>query len=222
MLNDTSSRVDSLKEEIVSQKERVEARNKLMNEERIRHKKVEEEFISKEESLNKQIQELKKDVFSETWTRKDKNGEKRKSKNVNVVKQLEKKTIELQQNIKILEGKIKENELETVDIMKKHETEMSAKNHDIYELKEQVTDYEDIFNKSITDYEDGDDVGAEYINNDILTNLAEYLNITPQKLNLLFREDVPLKEDVERYKKIHIPNIEMMNEDDAPSSGPTL
>jgi hypothetical protein len=233
-LNYKSSKVNTLEEKLAYQKERVEARNKLMNEERIRHERVEEKFIEKEESLTEQIQELKKDVFSETWTQKDKNGEKQKSKNINVVKQLEKKTTELHQHIEVL----KEKELEPVDIMKiildtnegqitleellkKHETEMTAKNHDIYDLKEQVTDYEDIFNKSITDYEDGDDVGAEYINNDILTNLAEYLNITPQKLNLLFREDVPLKEDVARHKKILIPSIEMMNEDDVPSSALT-
>jgi len=101
-LNYKSTRVDSLEEKLDYQKERVEARNKLMNEERIRHERVEEKFIEKEESLNEQIQELKKDVFSETWTRKDKNGEKQKSKNINVVKQLEKKREELKETIKTL------------------------------------------------------------------------------------------------------------------------
>jgi DNA repair exonuclease SbcCD ATPase subunit len=86
----------------------VETRNKLMNEERIRHERVEEEFLAKEESLNEQIQELNRDVFSETWTRKDKNGENQKSKNINVVKQLEKKSTEFEEKIKVLKEQVEE------------------------------------------------------------------------------------------------------------------
>ena len=108
-LNYKFSREESLEEKLEESKQRIVARNNLMKDQQERYDQLEKEYNekieaqdNKIESLNHHVQELEKDVFSETWTRKDKNGEKHKSKNINVVKQLEKKSTEFEDIIKTL------------------------------------------------------------------------------------------------------------------------
>lgn len=109
VLNYKSSRVESLEEKLAFQKERVVARDNLMKNQQDRYEQIVKENNenievkdSKIESLGQQIEALEKDVFSETWTRKDAKGEKQRSKNINVVKQLEKKREELKDIIETL------------------------------------------------------------------------------------------------------------------------
>jgi len=161
-----SSIVDFLKEE-------VEAKNKLMNNERIRHAEVEKKLLLKAESL-----------------------------------QIEKST---------LNSSIEEKKAEIFDEKKKSE----QKDQKISSLEKQVRDYEEIFSKGISDaygYED-DFVMPNEENSDIMDNVAEYLNLTPEKLNELFEDNVPCEKDVIRSKKVIIHSTIKIEEGDSPPWG---
>ena len=108
-LNYKSSKIDTLEEKLDDQKERVKARDKLMNDQNKRYDKIEKEYNenieakdNKIESLEQKIQALEKDVFSETWIRKNSKGEKQKLKNINVVKHLVKRIKKLEETIETL------------------------------------------------------------------------------------------------------------------------
>ncbi len=206
-LNDTYAKVNSLENNIVDTEERVEMEKKHLNNELIR-------YAEKEESLNEEIRELKKDVYSETWTRTYKNGNKQKSKNINVVKHLMDKNTGLEKELESLQIEkstlnysIEEKKSEILNEQKKYEDQ----EQEIRKLDEQVRYYDEIFSKSISDdygYED-DFVITDEENN--MDNVAVNANHTSEKLKELSQNNVPDEKIIRSTIK--------MEEDDSPSWG---
>ena len=102
------SDIENYKKSIKDKDNKIDDMENTLRRSEIKHEEEIEIKNNEIQLLQHELQKLKKDVFSETWTQKDKNGENQKSKNVNVVKQLEKKSTELEEKIKVLKEQVEE------------------------------------------------------------------------------------------------------------------
>ena len=101
-INTQHTEIDNHKKSIKDKNSQIEELESTSLTSETQHKEKIEVKDNEILSLNQQVQEFRKDVFSETWTWKAGNGKKYKSKNIDVVKQLEKKRTELEEDIETL------------------------------------------------------------------------------------------------------------------------
>jgi exonuclease SbcC len=126
--------VSILENDTTKQKKQIEKLEDALVEFEIEQKEKIEAKDNETLSLNQQIRELKKDVLSEDWTQTDNNGNKHKSKNIDVVKYLEKKRTELKEKIGELET---ENNILTTTLEQK-ETQIASDSTTLKDSQEKI------------------------------------------------------------------------------------
>jgi len=140
-IKDKTSQVEADLKILQENKEKIKELESASHKFEIQHKEKIESKDNEILSLNQQVEELKKDIFSEDWTEVDNNGNKHKSKNIDVVKHLGKKHTKLEEDMEAL--KAKNNTLTTCIEQKETQIVLDAETlndskEKIEVLKEQV------------------------------------------------------------------------------------
>ncbi len=139
-------------------------------------------------SLNQQVQEFRKDVFSETWTWKAGNGKKYKSKNIDVVKQLVSEHKELKENIETLKT---ENHTLTTGIKEK-ETQITSDSNNLKESQAKI----EVLEKQVQEFKDKEPVIKE----------VKVIKEIPAKITIDDVKSFEVKEDGENITVIDLFN----------------
>ena len=142
-------------------------------------------------SLDQQVQELKKEVFSETWTWTSTDGKKYKSKNIDVVKHLESEHKELNEDIETL--KTQNNTLATS--IEEKETQIALDSNILKGSQEKIK----ILEKQVQELEDKEPEIIEVIK-------EVSIELTPEEIMQLVIETehgfLKIEDMIEKQKEI--------------------